>query len=482
MSSIAQSDSNLPADEELVAYLDGELGPDDCRRVEARLESDPAYQQKLRDLDRAWEALEVLPITRAEDDFARTTMGIVTVAAEHDMTQHARRYDRVARRRLWRFAALAASAAVIGFLVARFFVSRSDSAIVTDLPVIQNVDLLTQIQNLEFLRRVHASVPANLLADNQSLLNAELSKLVWASAEKRRSRWKLVDSFTNEEKATLASRWKRFNELPPDERRRIRDLHQEILSAKEKDQLQQTLVAYGQWLSQLTPGEQEQLREELWALPADQQPEHLSRWIRRQSDRASRTLSAEDTDKLRAAVLALVDERRSQLLSEMRGGDNSERARRLQGPRGALTILSRELQNEETASAARKRLIQQLSPEAQDHLRQLGGWNGRMPRFQLWQWIRDSLQPRWGAGELENFFATELDNVQRERLLNLPPGEMQAELERLYLANEFGVRGMGELGIGPRDPMRPSRPDFRPGPDDRDSPNRPPPPPLDGPR
>jgi hypothetical protein len=63
---------------------------------------------------------------------------------------------------------------------------------------------------------------------------------------------------------------------------------------------------------------------------------------------------------------------------------------------------------------------------------------------------------------LERFFANELDNNQRERLLNLSPGDMQAELERLYVASEFGVRGVGAAGGGLSNPAPPIRPDIRP--------------------
>jgi hypothetical protein len=83
---------------------------------------------------------------------------------------------------------------------------------------------------------------------------------------------------------------------------------------------------------------------------------------------------------------------------------------------------------------------------------------------QLWQWVRDSLQPKLGPEELERFFAEDLDNNQRERLLSLPHEEMEAELERLYFGAgaQLGLRGMeGLRGLDPgrfgRDPRGPRR-------------------------
>jgi anti-sigma factor RsiW len=44
MPSITDPQSDLPS-EELVAYLDGELSPEDSRRVEERLAQDADYRQ-----------------------------------------------------------------------------------------------------------------------------------------------------------------------------------------------------------------------------------------------------------------------------------------------------------------------------------------------------------------------------------------------------------------------------------------------------
>jgi hypothetical protein len=121
-------------------------------------------------------------------------------------------------------------------------------------------------------------------------------------------------------------------------------------------------------------------------------------------------------------------------------------------------ILYWTLQNEEVASEARERIIGELTPDARSYLESLDR-EGR--RRQVWRWIRDSLQPKWGQDELQSFFAEELDNNQRERLLHLPPGEMHSELERLYVAEELGFRGLVEPGGGPWNPPGPNRLPFR---------------------
>jgi len=67
MSSTVNPQSDSPNNDELVAYLDGELPPEECRMVEDRLASDEEYRQQLRDLDLAWEALSALPPATVDD-------------------------------------------------------------------------------------------------------------------------------------------------------------------------------------------------------------------------------------------------------------------------------------------------------------------------------------------------------------------------------------------------------------------------------
>ena len=45
--STTPSQSESPDTDELVAYLDGELSADECRRVERRLASDADYRRRL---------------------------------------------------------------------------------------------------------------------------------------------------------------------------------------------------------------------------------------------------------------------------------------------------------------------------------------------------------------------------------------------------------------------------------------------------
>jgi hypothetical protein len=72
---------------ELVAYLDGELAGDAQRRVEARLNADPAARTEADTLKRAWDLLDYLPRSEPSTDFTERTIDRISslsiAAASH---------------------------------------------------------------------------------------------------------------------------------------------------------------------------------------------------------------------------------------------------------------------------------------------------------------------------------------------------------------------------------------------------------------
>src|SRR5687768_2167257 len=80
----AQLAETTSIDEELVAYLDGELGPEEATRVERRMAEDPRYNARLNKLQRAWDLLDTLQRTEADDQFVHSTVAMVAIQAAED--------------------------------------------------------------------------------------------------------------------------------------------------------------------------------------------------------------------------------------------------------------------------------------------------------------------------------------------------------------------------------------------------------------
>lgn len=143
-------------DEELVAYLDHELDSASSQRIERLLATDPAVRDKLQQFQQAWDALEELHRAEVDALFTQSTMEMVAVAASGEWESvRQKTARRRARRWLLGTAALVA-AGVAGFLAPTWFCPDPNEPLLRDLPVIENLDQYRQIDDVEFLRLLHA--------------------------------------------------------------------------------------------------------------------------------------------------------------------------------------------------------------------------------------------------------------------------------------------------------------------------------------
>lgn len=147
--------NDLTADDELVAYLDGELDAEGAARVERRLADDAAYRARLSHLQRTWDMLDTLARAEAGDDFAKSTMEMVAVRAEEDSKTG---QMRAVRRRSYAWLAIAATvllAAVAGYGLATRRLTQPNRELVRDLPVIERIDEYHSADSVEFVQKLH---------------------------------------------------------------------------------------------------------------------------------------------------------------------------------------------------------------------------------------------------------------------------------------------------------------------------------------
>jgi anti-sigma factor RsiW len=139
-------------DEEIVAYLDGELDSESEARVARRLSDDPAYRLRLNQLQQAWDLLDNLRGSEADDEFAASTVAMVAVQADQEGKSQ---QIRAVRQRS--FAGLTLVALVLlsmasGYMVLHRRLTRADRKLVRDLPVIEHVDEYSNIDIVDFLK------------------------------------------------------------------------------------------------------------------------------------------------------------------------------------------------------------------------------------------------------------------------------------------------------------------------------------------
>ena len=144
-----------PADEQLVAYLDGELDDESSRQIEQRLTSDSALRDHLGRLERTWDALDELEQVEADENFTKTTIEMVALAAEEEHQQKEEQRP-AQRRRQWLLGTMGlAAACLLGFVAFWAFATDPNRQLIEDLPVLQKLDEYQQIDDIEFLKLLH---------------------------------------------------------------------------------------------------------------------------------------------------------------------------------------------------------------------------------------------------------------------------------------------------------------------------------------
>lgn len=147
------NDSDL-LEEELVAYLDGELPDADRARIEKRLASDVSCQRKLAQLQKAWDLLDMLQKSEPGAEFTRSTVEMVAIQQEKE----AELWQSTVKRSqaVWFIGgglAIALSLAG-GFFLARYQLEAPDRKLLQDMPVIERVDQYRHAESVEFLERL----------------------------------------------------------------------------------------------------------------------------------------------------------------------------------------------------------------------------------------------------------------------------------------------------------------------------------------
>ncbi|MBN2217425.1 MAG: hypothetical protein JW719_08615 [Pirellulales bacterium] len=150
-------------DEQLVAYLDGELDDATARHIETLVADDPELRARLRELGQAWELLDQLDRPRIEETFTETTLELVAVQAEAEAEDDKTREPRRRRRRQAWVGGTFLAAGLAGFLAVAALWPNPNRSLLEDLPVVENVDEYLQVlgddesvdQSIDFLRRLH---------------------------------------------------------------------------------------------------------------------------------------------------------------------------------------------------------------------------------------------------------------------------------------------------------------------------------------
>ncbi|MFO1020285.1 MAG: hypothetical protein U0903_06265 [Planctomycetales bacterium] len=144
--------------EDLVAYLDGELDENNIQAVEKTLANNNVVRHDLEQLSRTYDLLDFLPKAEVSQEFTAKTMTMVTVRASQvwpSENEWKTGFRRGFLLLVW--CAVLSASAYAGFHITTRIVKTDADILVDDLPVIEKLDQLQEVENLKFLEKLEQS-------------------------------------------------------------------------------------------------------------------------------------------------------------------------------------------------------------------------------------------------------------------------------------------------------------------------------------
>jgi hypothetical protein len=437
--------------EELVAYLDGELGAAESRRVERLLADDARVRVELQRLDRTWELLDGLPRAQVDPAFTRSTVEMIAVS----LSEEAERQKTPSRRwrKRWLVSGAMLLAAVAGAWIGGKFVSLRNQRLLDDLSVLEHLEAYRQTPDLAFLRDLAGE---ESFAGESSLGAAAQSPPILPAGAANEARRTLVQSMDPDDMEQVVRKQKAFAELSPVEQERLRRLDQELAQAPDADKLATALQWFQRWLNHLSAPERAHLQH------AANAGQRLARIKQLRAVDAKR-LGPEDAHEfaewwLEICLARLQENNRKAFQKLTPEQQHEEMRRRLLDPNSAI----RRAGQQRLASPDEfAQLRSKLSPEGRERLDRARADPAKRELMKIW--LADAFHLRAvgrAAGgavkeisdeRLRNFFE-HLPDGQRNQLLGLPPDEMFRRLRARY-EREVVRQGKGkkEQGDGDRE-------------------------------
>ena len=476
--------------ERIVAYLDGELSAEESAQVEQQLAADEEFRQELQGAERAWSALDELPMAQVGESFAQTTMEMVVTAARNDVQARTIALPLQRRNRKAKTALLATMMVLFGALVFRILWNNPNRRLLADLPVIHNVDIYSQFQSVEFLQQLDRLLGKGHKISESDAEQIEAKSAVFeqVSTEDGREDW--LELLPDDEKIVLRAKLNRFRDLSHQKQTEMRQLHQQIVAANDREQLLTTMFRYQQWLSGLSQSQQYEYRELAASGSAIRVAREIEQAVNQQQFELTQKQLRRFFRQVRPHVQKIVEQNKEALDKELAKMPKRDQRffRARSKPEQVMWAFQYAMRHSQGHVKIMKEfnevVVGALPEEMRESYQQLPFWEkADLMRSWLWQARSSTAGDRhtgtkWHPGEIteqefSDFFVEELEPAEKERLLALPRDKMQQQLERMMLGKMRKGDRRGPPGWdGPPPPHRGPRggPGF-----DGPRPRRPPP-------
>lgn len=256
------SDDAEQLNEQLSAYIDGELSPEETVALEQRLAADEKLRKRLAGLKNNWGLLESLPRENVSSRFTASTVEMVAIrATANNSLDTSTAIDWASRNPRWLFILAAALlAGFFGYVVTRVITNTSP---VNGLIENRNALLIKHLNFLEHFPEYQLTDDINFLTNlyqmeyfsslTQVAAYPAIVKQAQDSNEEARTR---ILGMNSGEKNRVHRNYLGFLQLPEPEQKRLLILHDTLLAAPNTEVLSKVLITYSRWYQQLDPLEQ----------------------------------------------------------------------------------------------------------------------------------------------------------------------------------------------------------------------------------
>jgi hypothetical protein len=487
-----------PLDEQLTAYLDGELPPEEARALEQRLARDGQVRERLRELAGAWDLLDNLPRTTVDENFAKTTVAMVAVAAKEDLVELQTTAPRH-KRQQWLSRAVGVTAAlVLGYASFTWFWPDPNQALLANLSLVENWQLYQEADSIDFLNQLDR---AGLFWSENTGNPDHLAMLVPPTIKERTS---YVNQLSESQRTELRRKQETFDKLEPKEQKQLRDLDMTLQTAPNSARMLEILRNYHNWLNARSPLEIVDVRK----LPADQRidkirelqlrdeeqwvkqyrfPSHMAEDFRRVyawltdlalqhekeilehlSEQQRAMIERQPIDSRKRVLLRTwIDQEFAKRRAEGFEHLTEEQRREMKNapPDRARYLLGQFMRN--LPATQRKPMLPVTDAEIDDLLKRLtdnartilkpfqvpaGASDAERARLngernaKIWEWVGDSMRFAFASRgfvsdkEIQDYFAGLSDETKKELAL-LSPEEWKRELRNRYLGEQGGFGG-----------------------------------------
>lgn len=299
-----------PIDQELVAYLDGELDESERHQLEERLLADSGLRRRLSDLQSGWEMLDILPPATVTEDFARTTVELVAAGQSQLLAAQKQKSS------WWRFGRtgvlvlITLAAGGMSYLYPGVVEQRQFEQQLEDLPLAAHLDAYLIEMDLEMVQRLANDRDwKDSMRLGRNAGGIIVPEPLQLASQEFPHRLQTVKSVDNNTRRMLAGNWDRLNSFPSARLDAIRQRAAEIQATEDPQRILETLDEFAVWYSQLTPEAQTRILQakgdEKLEVIRNELQNSQKRWIR---DFGS-SLSGTDRDLIYERLKAFAETR-----------------------------------------------------------------------------------------------------------------------------------------------------------------------------